>query len=205
MGVLVPSGLASGEAAGASGLVDGEAVGGSGVISAGGIVEYTDDFNRATLGGDWNGGEIVDNKLSNVSAEWIVYAANTLPADHYVEADWISDNNSGGLIVRKPTADQTVQTGYLGRTNVANWQIYRVTAGSFTLLVSTAGPNFVAGGRTRLTAVGSTITLYEIVAGSPVQRATASDGTHTGLYVGFRPGFAQAGNDQWDNFTAGAA
>lgn len=200
--MTVSSGLHAGEASGGSGLRAGG--GGSGVLPSGGLAAFTDDFNRASIGSSWTNAQIVSNQCQNAADDDFLIYLELLAADQYVEADRMEDDTAG-LIVRKTNTTATDRNAYYGRVSVSSWQIFKVVNGAFTTLVSTAGPNPAAGNRMRLEVVGSTLTLYEYVTGSPVVRATVTDGTDqfpNAGYAGLRTG-EFSGGSTWDNFECG--
>jgi hypothetical protein len=151
---------------------------------------YTDNFNRASLGGAWTAGlingplaieasTVLANTQDNTAFHVARYDTDLPSANHYVEADALSGTDRAvGLTARHTSSDQSC---YLGEINggTGAWEIYEAdTSGNFSNLSSVAGTT--APGRMRFEANGSSLT-FKV---DGVTKATTTDSTLSGLRAG---------------------
>lgn len=149
------------------------------------MVDVTDDFERAALGGNWTNSlnsltisgssDVKGNTANDNIARW---NANTFAPDHYSEVlVSTGDADGGGPAVRHQSGAATCYSWQMSAADTL--QMYEITAGTFVAL---GAAYFLGAGSTnagtllRLDATGSTFT--PSVDG--VAQATRSDASITG-------------------------
>lgn len=159
-----------------------------------GAAEYTDDFNRSTLGADWtnlDGGfdiyndSMIEGPTTSQTGGW--YSETRFKKDldsdnHFAQIEFVENNSSGRWIAPAVRFDSASITYYGGRCRSSDQTIEKFVNDSKTELADFGG----GGGppRTiRYEADGSTISLYN-EAGIVAEPAFVGDVTDTEI-VGF--------------------
>lgn len=165
---------------------------------------FTDDFNRANgaVGNNWtdtSSWSISSNQLLKTPAGWqvIQHAVPGDPTNHYAQVTRV-DGGQGGVTVRFAGSyvNGSSGSGYWSQMGTY-YNIGKITNGNDSILAtsSTVPQN---GDVVKLTAVGSTLTLYV----NEAQILQTTDATHSGVSVGVS---VYDGDKRFDNFSCGAA
>lgn len=173
-----------------------------------------DDFNRATLGGNWNSGyganrdcTIYSNTLTGGTDDWscfATWAVATYSGDQtaIISINTLSTSGSVSLLVKAsapPTRTFYRCTANVGFTDTT--QITRYDDGTPTILNSETGTTWVATNEVKCTTTGTnpiTIRMYQN--GVEVLNATDSTSPLSGNLIGASCGAVTATNCRADDF-----
>lgn len=166
-----------------------------------GMPTIYDDFNRGTLGANWNvvsgSATITANQMEFTGGtNNIVQHTTPIPTnDHFVEVTASGATTAGTSAILRGVDGNTF---YLGRfdSTTGNWEIWKRIAGTMTLLGSTAG-SVGASWKMRFEAVGNSLSLY---ADNALRVSVTDSSIPTGYLVGLR---ANVSGCYADDFYAG--
>jgi hypothetical protein len=166
----------------------------------GGVVVYSDDFNRAdstnTMGADWSAGwSIFSNTARRGNTDYVRYQTAMPSTDHWIEAFVTRLSGTQTLTLRGPNANSNCYQGFMRGDGTA--EIGKTVSGTYTSLVlGTTGLGTTAH-TARFECEGTALRFYR----NGVLVASITDSTFTtGTYVGF---ICTGATSNVDNFRAG--
>ncbi len=150
-------------------------------------VSFSDNFNRADgpMGDDWSGTSdwVISGNMAVLTGAgaWRGNWHDLGVADHYASAKCYIASGAPASVAVRVTDNNNA---YFAFHDVASscTNLYKRVAGAFTVLATATGQTWTDGDVMKITAVGTTITLYQ--SGEQVLQVTDSalSGTGVGIY-----------------------